>query len=735
MEEYFYRYDWERLGACRPVFHQLRHVAEAIRWAGPMYVYWQYPMERLCGMIKFQIKSRQKTNVNIANVQMMVEQTNLLPFVLDHVDADHGPAHFDQDGNYLLEKILARAFNKKKKANRFITEAFSGKDWDWNDVFSDLSCSETSSNGESLDSSSDEGVSARRRKARSKFDTNRRFSFKRISKYRRLVNAVPKRFLYRKFSPFQQTIIREFLTAWYESGDYDHDLDEDTVKNLLQAPSDTWKELMSRASLWRSMDIKTVTRVGEYVARSRRSRITGMEHRRTNSTRSSAMVELKESPNTNKKDPHAYPGRFAETQLFVSIPIPLKKIPLAPAQTVDNKTCMMVGKEVYSCFELHIAILREVPVRREGILVEARMGVKGRKLYVESCDEIRCLVGMMVSRDRKFIVWEHGCFDWDYVEEYEKGYDWKSEIKQAIERRTNEEDNYTVDEDEIGLAVDDPADTHFSDLSADTEVDTPERMEEDDCNKEAIQINDTASRENDVYDENDSREEDDDSDHVNHSEDTDLVEVPHTWKNSSDPLQHERLILVRLKDFCVVRKVKGDGNCGYRVIASAVPSLGRTILHKSVRTAISDMFKAQRERYMSDAYTFVRHRESSDFASLLRDMKGQSKGTNIWFVTPWHAQLVADCYGVFVAVLPNSQTMRMDLFAPRNDEWSQEEVLRMLCNETDTPVIGMLNVRNIHWDWVDFDWKSMDFRSLLRKLVNERALQVQWGARPKTADL
>lgn len=48
-ERRYYGRCWERLSACLPVFHQVLHVANGIRWAGPMYVYWQWPMERVCG--------------------------------------------------------------------------------------------------------------------------------------------------------------------------------------------------------------------------------------------------------------------------------------------------------------------------------------------------------------------------------------------------------------------------------------------------------------------------------------------------------------------------------------------------------------------------------------------------------------------------------------------------------------------------------------------------------------
>ncbi|RPA81737.1 hypothetical protein BJ508DRAFT_208965, partial [Ascobolus immersus RN42] len=45
-EKNFYRFDADRISACLPSIHQLRHVAESIRDCGPTYVYAQWCMER-----------------------------------------------------------------------------------------------------------------------------------------------------------------------------------------------------------------------------------------------------------------------------------------------------------------------------------------------------------------------------------------------------------------------------------------------------------------------------------------------------------------------------------------------------------------------------------------------------------------------------------------------------------------------------------------------------------------
>lgn len=48
-ELHYYRFKWSRLSAMRSTIHMLSHVADGIQWAGPMYVYSQWTMERFCG--------------------------------------------------------------------------------------------------------------------------------------------------------------------------------------------------------------------------------------------------------------------------------------------------------------------------------------------------------------------------------------------------------------------------------------------------------------------------------------------------------------------------------------------------------------------------------------------------------------------------------------------------------------------------------------------------------------
>ncbi|RPA73240.1 hypothetical protein BJ508DRAFT_216343, partial [Ascobolus immersus RN42] len=46
-EKHFYRYDVNRLSACLPSIHQLRHIHDSLRDCGPCFIYAQWCMERV----------------------------------------------------------------------------------------------------------------------------------------------------------------------------------------------------------------------------------------------------------------------------------------------------------------------------------------------------------------------------------------------------------------------------------------------------------------------------------------------------------------------------------------------------------------------------------------------------------------------------------------------------------------------------------------------------------------
>ncbi|KAJ7342463.1 hypothetical protein DFH08DRAFT_782878 [Mycena albidolilacea] len=61
VEEYeriYFQYDVSRMGVCPLTIHALLHIAAGIKFCGPVWCYWAFPMERFCGSIQPGIRSR-----------------------------------------------------------------------------------------------------------------------------------------------------------------------------------------------------------------------------------------------------------------------------------------------------------------------------------------------------------------------------------------------------------------------------------------------------------------------------------------------------------------------------------------------------------------------------------------------------------------------------------------------------------------------------------------------------
>ena len=54
----YYQHDPEHVACCPLTVHALLHIAPTIRAMGPVWAYWAFPMERYCGDIGRNIKSR-----------------------------------------------------------------------------------------------------------------------------------------------------------------------------------------------------------------------------------------------------------------------------------------------------------------------------------------------------------------------------------------------------------------------------------------------------------------------------------------------------------------------------------------------------------------------------------------------------------------------------------------------------------------------------------------------------
>jgi hypothetical protein len=62
-------------------FHYLLHISECIEDCGPCWCFWQYPMERLCGILLPLVHSRLHPYKNLTNNILLSERFNHLIFV------------------------------------------------------------------------------------------------------------------------------------------------------------------------------------------------------------------------------------------------------------------------------------------------------------------------------------------------------------------------------------------------------------------------------------------------------------------------------------------------------------------------------------------------------------------------------------------------------------------------------------------------------------------------------
>ncbi|GET00648.1 transposase domain-containing protein [Rhizophagus clarus] len=80
-ENYYYKKEEDRLPAILISFHYLLHVADCIADCGPCWVFWQYPMERLCGMLLPLVHNRSLPYSNLTNNVHLLEIFNHLLFI------------------------------------------------------------------------------------------------------------------------------------------------------------------------------------------------------------------------------------------------------------------------------------------------------------------------------------------------------------------------------------------------------------------------------------------------------------------------------------------------------------------------------------------------------------------------------------------------------------------------------------------------------------------------------
>lgn len=98
-EELYYRGEVERLPVCGVNIHYLLHVEQHIRDCGPACYWWQFPMERYCGIIKPYARSKSRLSVSLSNAILLNEHLNHYRFVqpASHTETDSfsGPELLD----------------------------------------------------------------------------------------------------------------------------------------------------------------------------------------------------------------------------------------------------------------------------------------------------------------------------------------------------------------------------------------------------------------------------------------------------------------------------------------------------------------------------------------------------------------------------------------------------------------------------------------------------------------
>lgn len=72
-EIYYNESNPQSLRICTINFHSLLHISDHIRDCGPACYFWQYPMERFCGLIKNMARSKSHMSTSLANALMLRE--------------------------------------------------------------------------------------------------------------------------------------------------------------------------------------------------------------------------------------------------------------------------------------------------------------------------------------------------------------------------------------------------------------------------------------------------------------------------------------------------------------------------------------------------------------------------------------------------------------------------------------------------------------------------------------
>lgn len=95
----YYQQEQERLSTMKICFHYLLHLADTIEINGPCWSTWQFPMERLCGMLIPLVQSKLHPYNNLANQIILKERLNHLQFIKDIYQQVHPPQNKSKQRN------------------------------------------------------------------------------------------------------------------------------------------------------------------------------------------------------------------------------------------------------------------------------------------------------------------------------------------------------------------------------------------------------------------------------------------------------------------------------------------------------------------------------------------------------------------------------------------------------------------------------------------------------------
>src|SRR6266581_1709242 len=83
---FYYHHKPEQLPACPLTIHALLHIPDQIRWMGPCWTTWAFPIERQCRYFQCSIKSRQNPYMNMDQHLTDLSQLPQIKFLYNLTD-------------------------------------------------------------------------------------------------------------------------------------------------------------------------------------------------------------------------------------------------------------------------------------------------------------------------------------------------------------------------------------------------------------------------------------------------------------------------------------------------------------------------------------------------------------------------------------------------------------------------------------------------------------------------